>query len=63
MQTNQQRARAHIMRRLYTGEKQRREPSTRTVTVYPGIDDFLRANPIAAADRYGERVISGTRIC
>jgi hypothetical protein len=28
-----------------------------------GIDDFLRNNPLATLNRYGERVIAGSRIC
>jgi hypothetical protein len=64
MLTNQQRTHEGVTRRRYAGEKQREKSSTRIVnSAYHGIDDFLRSYPIATMNRYGERVISGVRIC
>jgi hypothetical protein len=31
--------------------------------VHVSLDDFLRKHPIATLNRFGDRVISGTRIC
>ena len=30
---------------------------------YNSLDDFLRENPIAVSNQYGEKIISGIRVC
>jgi hypothetical protein len=52
------------MRRWNAGEnKLERAPIKTGYTAYNGIDDFLRSYPIFSLNEYGERVISGRRIC
>jgi hypothetical protein len=64
MQKICQKKNTHIARYRYTGKQQQGKSSTRIINAaYHSIDDFLRTNPIATMNRYGDRVISGSRIC
>jgi hypothetical protein len=51
------------MRYWKAGEKRRKSAGKNGCAAYKGIDDFLRSFPIATVNRYGDRVISGIRIC
>jgi hypothetical protein len=52
------------MRRRNAGENRLEKAPIKIVnTVVCGIDDFLRSYPIFSLNEYGERVISGRRIC
>ena len=47
-------------------KKPRRESASlreRDRLVYPSMDEFLSLYPVAIVNEYGERVISGKRIC
>jgi hypothetical protein len=62
MQTSRQNIR--IMRRQNSGgNKRERIPIKTGYAAFNGIDDFLRCYPIFSLNEYGERVISGRRIC
>jgi hypothetical protein len=64
MQVKYRRTNSRKIRCRNAGEEQREWPEGKKgYTPYAGIDDFLRAYPIAAFDRYGDNVISGRRIC
>jgi hypothetical protein len=63
MQTNQRRANTPAARYWSTGEKRRKAPKKTGYAAYHGIDDFLKAFPVATMNRYGEPIISGIRIC
>jgi hypothetical protein len=64
MQTSGRKTSVRIMRRRNTGaNKQGKAPVKIRYAAYNGIDDFLRSYPIFTLNEYGERIISGRRIC
>jgi hypothetical protein len=63
MQTNREKTSGHTRRRNTGGNKRERMSMKTGYAPYNGIDDFLRSYPICSLNEYGERVISGRRIC
>jgi hypothetical protein len=64
MQTGRQKTNSGVTRYRNTGEKQwEMTPRKTGYAAYKGIDDFLKSYPVSTMNKYGERVISGYRIC
>jgi hypothetical protein len=52
-----------MRRRKTGGDKREKAPGKTRCAAYNSIDDFLSSYPIFSLNEYGERVISGRRIC